>query len=124
MNTGVIILRPDSHVGIAGIAMEESGLSVIPIVEKGRMKGVFNLNNLMNIYDQKITLDIHQDMVIIEKDMRGMIKSLFIFIEKLSRKDTLSNYEVCDLLSFQDSLVGYNKFHIKISNQLLRIMVY
>jgi len=119
MSSRVIALPPSAHVGLASMAMEELGLSVIPIVHKGKMKGVFNMKNLMNIYDRKISLNVVDDIIEINKDLESITRSLYYFTEKLSKKEQLTNNEVCDLLAFQDSLTGYNKFAVPKTEELL-----
>ncbi len=121
MSSRIVALPPSSHVGLAGKAMEELGLSVIPIVEHGQMSGVFTMRNLMNVYDQGISLDVPKDMVYVNKDLNGIAASLIGFTNKINNDETLSNNEVCDLLAFQDSLVGYSKFTIESTEELLNM---
>ena len=119
MSSRKVAFHPSSHIGLAGKAMEELGLSVIPIVEKGSMAGVFTIKNLMNVYHKGISLDILKDMKYVKKDLTKITESLISFVGKLNKNKTLSNNEVCDLLAFQDSLAGYNKFAIKGAEKLL-----
>ena len=121
MSSRIIALPPSSHVGLATKAMEELGLSVIPIVHKGKMKGVFNMGKLMSIYHERVSLNISDDITEINKDLEMITVSLSYFTKKLFNNKILSNNEVCDLLAFQDSLTGYNKFQVPHTKELLNM---
>ena len=121
MNARFIALPPTSHVELANRAMKDLELSVIPIVKKGIMKGVFTKLNRLDTFYQNVSFDIIEDSEDIVIDLNIMVDSLHKALTKLTINKTLSDNELCDILAFQDSLSGYSKYKVDNTEKLLEM---
>ena len=121
MNVRFIALPPTSHVELASRAMSDLGLSIIPIVEKGIMRGIFTKLNRLDAFYNSVSFDVIEDGEEIAIDLNIMVNRLQKALIKLTSNKTLSNNEICDLLTFQDSLEGYNKYNVDNVKRLLEM---